>query len=110
VLLRTNRNVLLTYDLFDDFTDHEDVPTDSSVLPAGLIGMPRGRVIDQIYPGYDHLVVVARNTSTRNSKKGSEPFGVYTLGKNSEGQLGLKDGRGRRGPQCVEVSSPKEHS
>ena len=73
-------------------------------MPEGHIRLPRGRVVEQLSPGFAHCVMVASNKNTRNTD--SKSLSLYAIGDNSRGQLGLNDKNGNRNRQkWTEVQS-----
>lgn len=62
-------------------------------MKPGQIALPRGRKIYAIAPGSDHCLLVAHNTSVRNSKK--KALCLFTIGSNDCGQLGQGDNKNR---------------
>lgn len=70
--------------------DYDNVEMKEKAMPEGRINIPRGRVVVSISCGEEHCALVALNTNARNSQDNkAKSLCLYTVGKNSDGQLGL---------------------
>ena len=70
---------------------HYDGEVKDTNMPEGHINLARGRVVEHLFPGHAHCLMIARNTNARNTD--SKPLSLYSIGDNSFGQLGLNDNR-----------------